>query len=50
MNDEEVASLFISALNKDNLEEFKEKTYDEVKKIHVERFPYNNFLYDEYTV
>ncbi|MEN8914062.1 MAG: GTPase HflX [Polaribacter sp.] len=49
MNDYDVASIFISALNKDNLEDFKEKTYDEVKRIHVERFPYNNFLYDEYT-
>jgi GTP-binding protein HflX len=49
MNDLEHNAIFISALNKENLEEFKEKVYDEVKKIHVERFPYNRFLYDEYT-
>ena len=30
------------------LEDFKETVYEEVKKIHIERFPYNNFLYDEY--
>ena len=48
MNDIEQEALFISALNKDNLEDFKEKVYDEVRKIHVQRFPYNDFLYDEY--
>ena len=41
-------SLFISALNKDNLENFKEKVYEEVKKIHIQRFPYNDFLYQNY--
>jgi len=41
--------LFISALNKENMEEFKEKVFEEVKKIHISRFPYNDFLYDEYT-
>ena len=48
MNDKDVASIFISALNKENLEDFKDKTYEEVKKIHVQRFPYNDFLYYEY--
>lgn len=40
--------LFISALNKENLEEFRKKVYEAVRKIHVTRFPYNNFLYPEY--
>ncbi|MDG2356650.1 MAG: GTPase HflX, partial [Polaribacter sp.] len=40
MNDYDVASIFISALNKKNLEDFKNKTYEEVKKIHIQRFPY----------
>ncbi|WP_457611603.1 GTPase HflX [Lutibacter sp.] len=40
--------LFISALNKQNLEEFKIKVFKEVKKIHITRFPYNDFLYEEY--
>ena len=48
MSDLEKESIFISALNKDNLEAFKEKTYNEVKKIHIQRFPYNDFLYYEY--
>ncbi|TDQ28377.1 GTPase HflX [Tenacibaculum caenipelagi] len=48
MNDIETESIFISALNKDNLEDFKEKVYEEVKKIHIQRFPYNDFLYQEY--
>jgi GTP-binding protein HflX len=40
--------LFISALNKDNIEEFRKKVYDVVREIHVKRFPYNNLLYPEY--
>jgi GTP-binding protein HflX len=48
MNDLEKENLFISALNKDNLDNFKEKVYELVKKIHIQRFPYNNFLYQEY--
>ncbi|WP_397445311.1 GTPase HflX [Polaribacter sp. R77954] len=48
MNKENVEAIFISALNKQNLEDFKEKTYEEVKKIHIQRFPYNDFLYYEY--
>ncbi|WP_343487005.1 GTPase HflX [Allomuricauda sp. d1] len=40
--------LFISALNKENLDEFRKKVYDAVRDIHVSRFPYNNFLYPEH--
>lgn len=40
--------LFISALNKENLDEFRKRVYDEVRDIHVTRFPYNNFLYPEH--
>lgn len=40
-------ALFISALNKENLEAFKIQVYKTVRKIHVTRFPYNNFLYPE---
>ncbi|WP_088324097.1 GTPase HflX [Polaribacter tangerinus] len=49
MNDKDQNAIFISALNKENLEDFKETTYQEVKKIHIQRFPYNDFLYYEYT-
>lgn len=48
MKDIEKESIFISALNKSNLEDFKDKVYEEVKKIHIQRFPYNDFLYQEY--
>jgi GTP-binding protein HflX len=41
-------ALFISALNKENLDEFRKRVYDEVRDIHVTRFPYNNFLYPEH--
>lgn len=48
MNRLENNCLFISALNKENLEEFRAKIFEEVKRIHVMRFPYNDFLYQEY--
>lgn len=38
-------SLFISAMKKDNIEEFRKTIYEVVKKIHVKRFPYNNLFY-----
>ncbi|WP_445957309.1 GTPase HflX [Yeosuana sp.] len=41
-------ALFISALNKENLEDFKKRVYEEVRQIHVTRFPYNTFLYPDY--
>ena len=40
-------ALFISAKNKMNIKEFRNKVYDEARKIHVTRFPYNHFLYPE---
>ncbi len=40
-------AIFISALNKENLDEFRKRVYDEVRDIHITRFPYNNFLYPE---
>jgi GTP-binding protein HflX len=42
-------ALFISALNKKNIDIFKKRIYDEVREIHVTRFPYNNFLYPDYS-
>ena len=41
-------AIFISATEKDNFEEFKQKVYEAVRQIHIMRFPYNNFLYPEY--
>ena len=40
--------IFISALDKENIEDFKRKVYEAVRQIHITRFPYNNFLYPEY--
>jgi len=42
MNDN---TIFISALNKTHFDELKDNLYDEIKKIHEKRYPYNNFLY-----
>ena len=40
-------ALFISAKNKRNIKQFRNRVYNEIRKIHVTRFPYNNFLYPE---
>ena len=40
-------ALFISALNKENLDAFRKRVYAEIRKIHITRFPYNHFLYNE---
>lgn len=37
--------LFISAKTKQNIEAFKEMLYAKVKEIHIQRYPYNDFLY-----
>ena len=42
-------ALFISATDKTNFEEFREKVYEAVREIHITRFPYNKFLYPEYS-
>jgi GTP-binding protein HflX len=41
-------ALFISATKKENFEEFRERVYEAVRKIHISRFPYNKFLYPDY--
>lgn len=40
--------IFISAVEKSNIEELKTLMYQKVKEIHVKRFPYNDFLYYQY--
>ncbi len=37
--------VFISAIKKQNIEELREKVYDQVKEIHSKRYPYHNYLY-----
>ena len=43
-------AIFISAINKENIQEFREKVYQKVREIHITRFPYNNFLYPEIVI
>jgi len=38
-------ALFISALERSNIDELKDQLYQKVKEIHVKRYPYNDFLY-----
>lgn len=38
-------AIFISALNKENVDEFRALLYDRIKAIHTQRYPYDNLLY-----
>ena len=40
--------LFISAKNKENIDEFREVLYKKVRELHVQKYPYNDFLYQDY--
>lgn len=40
--------IFISAREKTNIDNLKQMIYDKVKEIHITRFPYNDFLYQNY--
>ena len=40
--------IFISAKNKENIDALRQLLYDRVKAIHVERYPYNDFLFQKY--
>jgi GTP-binding protein HflX len=40
---------FMSALNKDDINNFRRDVYKEIRKIHITRFPYNAFLYPDIT-
>ena len=37
--------LFISAKNKTNIDELRETLYNKVRELHVQKYPYNDFLY-----
>jgi GTPase len=41
-------NIFMSAVSKENIEEFRKKVYNLVREIHITRFPYNKFLYPLY--
>ena len=38
--------LFISAREKQNIDELREVLYKKVRELHVQKYPYNDFLYD----
>ena len=40
--------IFISAREKENIDLLKERLYERVKKIHIQRYPYNDFLFEQY--
>lgn len=44
-NSSTLATLFISAAQKENIDQLRNLMYEEVKKIHAIRYPYNNFLW-----
>jgi len=39
-------AVFVSARTRDNIDELRQILYEEVRKIHVRRYPYNDFLYE----
>ena len=47
MGKTELPCIFISALQKDNIESFRNMLYNKVREIHVTRYPYDNFLYED---
>ncbi|MBP1674802.1 MAG: GTP-binding protein HflX [Bacteroidetes bacterium] len=44
-SDKNHKTIFISAKTKENLDEFRKLLYEEVKRIHITRYPYNDFLF-----
>ncbi len=40
--------LFISAKKKENIDELREVLYKRVRELHVQKYPYNDFLYNDY--
>jgi GTP-binding protein HflX len=40
--------IFISARQKQNIDELREILYKRVRELHVQKYPYNDFLYQDY--
>ena len=45
-SDKHHLTVFVSAKTKENVEELREIIYEEVKKLHVKRYPFNDFLFE----
>ena len=41
-------AIFISARNRTNIDELREVLYKRVRELHVQKYPYNDFLYQDY--
>ncbi|MCI6862072.1 MAG: GTPase HflX [Prevotella sp.] len=41
--------IFISAKEKQNIEEFRDTIYKKVRELHVQKYPYNDFLWNDVT-
>jgi GTP-binding protein HflX len=46
-SDKHHKTVFISAKTKENVEDLRKLLYEEVKGIHIKRYPYNDFLYND---
>lgn len=46
--DNSLGCFFISAKRRDNIDELKELLYKKVREMHVQKYPYNDFLYSNY--
>ena len=40
-------AFFVSATEKTNIDSFKKVLYEKVKQLHVQKYPYNDFLYPD---
>jgi GTP-binding protein HflX len=47
-NNHYLECLFISAKQKDNIDELRDTMYKRVRELHVQKYPYNDFLYQDY--
>ena len=47
-SDKNHKTVFISAISKENVEELRSLLYEEVKRIHIKRYPYNEFLFENH--
>ena len=43
----QLSPIFISAKNKENIEELRSILYKKVRELHVQKYPYNDFLYPD---
>jgi GTP-binding protein HflX len=49
-SDKNHKTVFVSAKTKENADELRKLLYEEVKEIHIKRYPYNDFLFDSFQI